>query len=84
MISEPALHQFSTSLRGQMLLPGHPGYEDARKIHWRTSTTRQISSAWAKISGQQPQPEPTQLDFNPRPWRHRPRHPTARSCLTAR
>lgn len=33
MISEPALHQFSTLLRGQLLLPDHPGYEDARKIH---------------------------------------------------
>ena len=33
MISEPALQQFRTSLRGQLLLPGEPGYEDARKIH---------------------------------------------------
>ncbi len=33
MISEPALHQFRTSLRGQLLLPDHPGYEDARRIH---------------------------------------------------
>ena len=33
MISEPALQRFRTSLRGQLLLPGEPGYEDARKIH---------------------------------------------------
>ncbi|RZU35560.1 FAD-binding oxidoreductase [Edaphobacter modestus] len=41
MISEPALQPFSpsalqhfrTSLRSQLLLPGEPGYEDARKIH---------------------------------------------------
>jgi len=33
MISEPALHRFGTSLRGHLLLPDHPGYEDARKIH---------------------------------------------------
>jgi len=33
MLSEPAIQRFRTSLRGQLLLPGEPGYEDARKIH---------------------------------------------------
>ncbi len=33
MISESALHEFRTSLRGQLLLPDQPGYDEARKIH---------------------------------------------------
>ena len=33
MIRESALTEFRTSLRGQLLLPDQPGYEEARKIH---------------------------------------------------
>jgi FAD/FMN-containing dehydrogenase len=32
MISEPDLQQFRTSLRGQLLLPREPGYEEGRKV----------------------------------------------------
>ncbi len=32
MISEPDLQQFRTSLRGQLLLPHEPGYEEGRKV----------------------------------------------------
>jgi FAD/FMN-containing dehydrogenase len=33
MIPESALSDFRQSLRGQLLFPGEPAYEDARKIH---------------------------------------------------
>ena len=33
MIPESALSDFCQSLRGQLLFPGEPAYEDARKIH---------------------------------------------------
>lgn len=33
MIAESALSAFRGSLRGQVLVPGQPGYEEARKIH---------------------------------------------------
>ncbi len=33
MIPESALPGFRTSLRGQLLFPGEPAYEEARKIH---------------------------------------------------
>jgi hypothetical protein len=33
MIKDFALNEFRTSLRGQLLLPNQPGYEEARKIH---------------------------------------------------
>ena len=32
MISESDLQDFRTSLRGQLILPGQPGYEEARKV----------------------------------------------------
>ncbi len=32
MIPEASLHEFRSSLRGQLLLPGQPGYEEARKL----------------------------------------------------
>src|SRR5580765_6715284 len=49
MISEPALHRFGTSLRGHLLLPDHPGYEDPRKIHkglynyWKSNYMKSLS-----------------------------------------
>jgi FAD/FMN-containing dehydrogenase len=33
MLSDAALHEFRVSLRGQLILPIDPGYDDARKIH---------------------------------------------------
>lgn len=33
MVPESAMSQFRTSLRGELLLPDQPGYEEARKIH---------------------------------------------------
>ncbi len=33
MITESALSTFRSSLRGQLILPGQPGYDEARKIH---------------------------------------------------
>jgi FAD/FMN-containing dehydrogenase len=33
MIAEAALPEFRNSLRGQLLFPGEPAYEEARKIH---------------------------------------------------
>jgi FAD/FMN-containing dehydrogenase len=33
MVPQTALSDFRTSLRGQLLLPGEPGYDEARKIH---------------------------------------------------
>src|SRR5208283_5407394 len=33
MIPEAPLTEFRASLRGQMLLPGQPGYEESRKLH---------------------------------------------------
>ncbi|HXY50347.1 MAG TPA: FAD-dependent oxidoreductase [Terriglobales bacterium] len=33
MLSDAALQEFRTSLRGQLILPTDPGYDDARKIH---------------------------------------------------
>jgi FAD/FMN-containing dehydrogenase len=33
MLPESALEEFRTSMRGQLLLPSQPGYEEARKVH---------------------------------------------------
>jgi hypothetical protein len=33
MLSDGVLQEFRASLRGQLLLPSDPAYDDARKIH---------------------------------------------------
>jgi hypothetical protein len=33
MVPEAALTEFRASLRGQLLLPGQTGYNEARRIH---------------------------------------------------
>ncbi len=33
MVPDASLTEFRTSLRGQLLLPGQPGYDEARRIH---------------------------------------------------
>ena len=50
MVDQSAVEKFKTFLRGELLRPGDPGYDDARKIWNGMSDKRRLSSRAALAS----------------------------------